>query len=144
MRARLSGLVEAILRISEDLDVDVVLQEIADSARSLTGARYGAIATLDDSGEVQDVVISGLSREEEHAMASQYSDREAMLTYFSSLCEPLGICDFGSGVVSAGVLEFESPVGPFNGLRGYVLATAILATSSLEGSLEARSSPART
>ena len=117
MRARLSGLVEAILRISEDLDVDVVLQEIADSARSLTGARYGAIATLDDSGEVQDVVISGLSREEEHAMASQYSDREAMLTYFSSLCEPLGICDFGSGVVSAGVLEFESPVGPFMAAR---------------------------
>ena len=113
LRARLSGLIEAILRISEDLDLDVVLQQIADSARSLTGARYGAIATLDDSGDLQDVVISGLSPEEEHALASQYPDREAMLTSFSSLCEPLEICDFGTQAASSGISKFESPVGPF-------------------------------
>ena len=70
LRARLSGLMEAILRISEDLDLDVVLQQIADSARSLTAARYGAIATLEDSGDLQDIVISGLSPEEQHAMTS--------------------------------------------------------------------------
>ena len=50
-------------------------------------------------------------------MASRFSDRGAMLTYFSGLCEPLGVCGSGSGVVSAGVLEFESPVGPFMAAR---------------------------
>lgn len=32
LRGRLSGLTDAILRISEDLDLDVVLQEVVDSA----------------------------------------------------------------------------------------------------------------
>ena len=32
LRSRLSGLTEAILRISEDLDLDTVLQAVADSA----------------------------------------------------------------------------------------------------------------
>ena len=68
LRARLSGLTEAILRISEDLDLDVVLQEIVDSARSLTNARYGAITTQDESGELQDVLISGMTSEEKLAV----------------------------------------------------------------------------
>ena len=64
LRARLSGLTEAILRISDNLDLDIVLQEIVDSARSLTDARYGAITTLDESGELQDLLISGMTPEE--------------------------------------------------------------------------------
>ncbi len=39
-RDRLSRLSEASLRISESLDMDTVLQEVLDSARSLTNARY--------------------------------------------------------------------------------------------------------
>ena len=64
LRARLSGLTEAILRISDNLDLDIVLQEIVDSARSLSDARYGAITTLDESGELQDLLISGMTPEE--------------------------------------------------------------------------------
>ena len=62
LRARMLGLTDAILRISEDLDVDVVLQEVVDTARALTGARYGAIVTLDDAGELQDLLLSGMPR----------------------------------------------------------------------------------
>ena len=43
MRDRLSRLSEASLRINESLDFDTVLQGVLDSARSLTGARYGAV-----------------------------------------------------------------------------------------------------
>ena len=45
--ARLSQFSEACLRITSKLDLDSVLQEIIDSARSLTGARYGALLTFD-------------------------------------------------------------------------------------------------
>ena len=38
------------LRISASLDLDAVLQEATDSGHALTGARYGAIATTDESG----------------------------------------------------------------------------------------------
>ena len=117
LRARLSGLIEAILRISEDLDLDVLLQQIAESARSLTAARYGAIATLDDSGDLQDMVISGLSPEEQHAMTSKDPQGEAMFGYLSGLCEPLGICDFGTHVASTGMPGLASVVGPFMAAR---------------------------
>ena len=50
-RDRLSRLSEASLRINETLEFDKVLQEVVDSARAtLTGARYGMMATLNESG----------------------------------------------------------------------------------------------
>ena len=46
---RISKLSAAILRISASLDVHTVLHEVVDSARALTGARYGVITTIDDA-----------------------------------------------------------------------------------------------
>ena len=56
--SRLSG---AALRISASLDLSTVLQEIVEGARELTGARYGAIATIDKSGQPEDFVTSGIT-----------------------------------------------------------------------------------
>ena len=50
LRERLSKLSEASLRITEDLDLDTVLQGVVDAARSLTGATRGCIVVVDDSG----------------------------------------------------------------------------------------------
>ena len=49
LHGRLSMLNRAALRINENLELERVLQEMADSARALTDARYGAIAILKDS-----------------------------------------------------------------------------------------------
>ena len=64
LRDRLSRLSQASLRINESLDFDTVLQEVLDSARALTGARYGVITLLDESGRIQDFLYSGLTPEE--------------------------------------------------------------------------------
>ena len=61
LRQRISTLSAAILRISASLDMAIVLQEAVDSARALTGARYGIIVTGDQS---EDFVTSGLTQEE--------------------------------------------------------------------------------
>ncbi len=53
LRERLSHLSAASLRINESLDLDKVLQDVLDSARSLAGARYGVLAIMDDSGQVE-------------------------------------------------------------------------------------------
>ena len=50
LRERVSTLNAALLRITASLDVDTVLREVVDSARALTGARYGVIATVDQTG----------------------------------------------------------------------------------------------
>ena len=50
LRARLAALSAASLRISASLDLETVLTEVVESARTLTGARFGAIATIDETG----------------------------------------------------------------------------------------------
>ena len=69
LRERISRLSAAILRISASLDLDTVLNEVVDSARALTGARYGMIATVDEGGAIQEFVASGLSADERRHMA---------------------------------------------------------------------------
>ena len=65
----MSRLSEASLRISESLDFDTVVQGVLDSARSLTGARYGVMTLLDDEGTVQDFQSLGMSAGEATSMA---------------------------------------------------------------------------
>ena len=50
LRARVSALGEAALRISAGLDIDTVLRDAVESARTLTGARFGMVATVDEAG----------------------------------------------------------------------------------------------
>ena len=69
LRERISMLNAAILRISASLDLDTVLREVVDGARALTGARYGIIATVDDTGTIREFVASGLSADERRHMA---------------------------------------------------------------------------
>ena len=76
LRERISRLSAAILRISATLDVGAVLSEVVDSARALTGARYGVIATLDDAGRPQEFVSSGLTAEEHQRLANWSGGRE--------------------------------------------------------------------
>ena len=64
LRARISALSAASLRISASLDLETVLNEVVESARALTGARYGAIATIDEAGAPQDFVTSGFTADE--------------------------------------------------------------------------------
>ena len=47
---RLFRLCEASLRINASLDVDTALRAVTDGARSLTGAPYSVITTMDDEG----------------------------------------------------------------------------------------------
>ena len=70
LRERISRLSAASLRISATLDVSTVLVEVVDSARALTGARYGVIVTINDLGQPQDFVTSGLTPEEQERLTN--------------------------------------------------------------------------
>ena len=101
LRARLSSLTDAILRTSEDLDLDTVLQEVTDGARSLTEARYTARTTYDESGDMRDLLISGLGAEQTEQML-EYSMGPAVLAYLRELREPLRTGDFVAHAAAAG------------------------------------------
>lgn len=64
LRERLSKLSEASLRISESLDLETVLGEVAASARELTGAGCSGIVTMDGEGQMEDFITAGLAPEE--------------------------------------------------------------------------------
>ena len=109
LRDRLSRLSQASLRINESLDFDTVLQGVLDSACSLTGARYGVITLLDDSGQVQDFVTSGLTAEE-HRRFTDLPEGMMFFQYLSNIQEPLRLRDFHSHIRSLGLPEFQPPM----------------------------------
>ena len=92
LQARVSRLIAALLRISSSLDLETVLQEVVDSARGLTGARYGVIATVDDADRLEEFVTSGFTPEEERQMAA-WPDGPRLFEHFRGLAAPLRLDD---------------------------------------------------
>ena len=114
LRSRISALSAASLRISASLDLDTVLQEVVESARALTGARYGAIATIDEHGVPQDFVTSGMT-EHEHRRLVEWSDGPRLFEHFRDLSGPLRIPDAPAYVRSLGFSSERLPSKAFQG-----------------------------
>ena len=109
LRERLSRLSEASLRINESLDFETVLQGVLDSARSLTGARYGVITLLDDAGRIQDFLYSGLTPEESRQFA-EFPNGMLFFEELSGISEPLRLRDFHGYARELGLPEFRPPM----------------------------------
>ena len=109
LRDRLSRLSEASLRINESLDLDTVLQEVLDSARSLTDARYGVITLLDYSGQTQNFLASGVTPEQARGFL-EMPDGMRFFEYLNTIPGPLRLRDFHSHTRSLGLPEFHPPM----------------------------------
>ena len=101
LRARIATLSAAILRINASLDLDTVLHEVVDSARALTGARYGLIAAVDEAGEPREVVTSGLTPEEQRRVL-EWPDGPRVFEHLRDLPGPLRLPDLPAFVRSLG------------------------------------------
>ena len=115
LRARLSALSAASLRISASLDLQTVLGEVAESACALPGARYAAMATIDATGRAVDFVTSGFTEAEHRAMA-QWSDGPSLFEHFRDLMGPLRIADVATYVRELGFSPERLPSGTFLGM----------------------------
>ena len=58
-----AGLVEAGLALASELDLDALLQRLADLAREVVGARYGAVGVVGEDGLLLRFVYSGIDQE---------------------------------------------------------------------------------
>ena len=114
LRERVSNLSTALLRISESLDLQTVLQEVVKSARALTGARIGAIATIDESGAPEDFVTSGIA-EEDHRRMMEWADGPRLFEHFRDPSGPLRLADVTAYVRSVGFSPDLLPQGTFQG-----------------------------
>ena len=113
-RERISTLSAAMVRISASLDLDTVLHEIVESARALTGAHYGAIATIDETGRPQEFVTSGFSHEE-HRQLVEWPDGPRLFEYFRDLPGALRLADVSAFVRSLGFSSELVPARTFQG-----------------------------
>ena len=111
---RLSRMAEVCLRIASNLDIDAVLQEVIDAARSLTGARYGTLVSFDDSGGIRDLVTSGTTPEERRRMGPLPKGL-GMLGYLNEVPRPLRLRDIASHPRSVGFPENHPPMKTFLG-----------------------------
>ena len=114
LRNRLSRLSEASLRITETLDLDTILQGVIDGARSLTGARYGALLILDDAGCMQDLVTSGVTPEERGRLGALPKGL-GLLGYLSEIEGPLRLAEIASHPSSVGFPVGHPPMKTFLG-----------------------------
>ena len=114
LRARISALSAASLRISASLDLETVLNEVVESARALTGARYGAIATIDEAGAPQDFVTSGFTADEHRNMV-EWPDGPRLFEFFRDLPGPLRIPDVPAYIRSLGFSPDRLPSKTFQG-----------------------------
>ena len=123
LRSRLSLVSKASLRINESLDLDAELQGALDSARSLTGARYGVIIMLDEAGRIQDFLSSGMTGEEASRLW-ETPDQMRIFEQLGSLTEPLRIPDLLRLLRQLGFPGFEMPV-PAEGAMSFMAAPDI-------------------
>ncbi len=132
LQERVSRLSAAVLRISSSLDLDTVLQEVVDSARALTGARYGVIATVDETGQPVDFVTSGFTPDERHELAS-WPDGPRLFEHLRNLEPPVRLADLPTYVQTLGfsseLMRSKSLLGTPMRHRGVQVGNFFLAES---------------
>ena len=102
LRARIATLHAAILRINASLDLDTVLGEVVETARSLTGARWGVIATVDEAGAPLDFLFSGFTPEEQRELYT-WPDSARLFAHFRDMPGPLRVDDLAAYVRALGI-----------------------------------------
>ena len=117
LQERLSRLSEASLRITEDLDLDTVLRGVVDGARSLTGARISGMTILDEDGNLQAFITSGMTPEEHQRFVDLPGGPE-FFAYLSVIPGPLRLADFSAHTTALGLPEIGPPLGPVSSFLG--------------------------
>ena len=102
LRDRISKLSATSLRVSASLELDTVLSEIVENACSLIGTRYGVIATVGDSGQVEEVVSSGFTPDE-HRKMTEWADGPRLFEHLRDLEGALRSTDLHGYVRSLGL-----------------------------------------
>ncbi|MCY3812381.1 MAG: response regulator [Gammaproteobacteria bacterium] len=115
LRERISALSAASLRIGSSLDLDTVLRGIADSARALTGARYAVITTVDDAGQLDDVVMSGFTPAEQRRVEA-WDDSMGIFAALRDLDAPLRVADMPAYVAGLGFSTDGVIISSFQGM----------------------------
>ncbi|MFC9292227.1 GAF domain-containing protein, partial [Streptomyces sp. NPDC057052] len=113
-RDRVSTLLDAVLAIGSDLDLDVVLRRITESAVALMDARYGALGVLGDEGRIKRFITVGMDEETVGAIG-HYPEGRGVLGLLVRNPEPLRLADLGGHPEAVGFPEGHPAMTTFLG-----------------------------
>jgi two-component system, NarL family, sensor histidine kinase DevS len=113
-RDRVHTLLDAVLAIGTDLDLDVVLRRITESAVTLVDARYGALGVLGEEGKIRQFITVGMD-EDTIRTIGHYPEGQGILGLLIKEPEPLRLADLGRHPDSVGFPEGHPPMTTFLG-----------------------------
>ena len=123
------SLLDAVVAISSDLDLHSVLERIVVSACRMTGARYGALGVLGNSGDLVDFVTSGFTPEQ-HAAIGELPRGKGILGLLIQEPRPLRLRTLQDHSASYGFPPGHPPMETFLGvpvrIRGTVFGNLYL------------------
>jgi signal transduction histidine kinase len=114
--AKLRRVLEACLLIERDLELPVLLRHVVEEARSMTGARYGALGVLDDDRTaLSEFITVGLEQDEEAKIGARPTGR-GVLGLLIARPKPLRLADLSSDPESFGFPPNHPPMSSFLGV----------------------------
>ncbi|WPW32790.1 GAF domain-containing protein [Streptomyces atratus] len=113
-RDRVHTLLDAVLAVGSDLDLEVVLRRIVESAVTLVDARYGALGVLGEEGTIKQFVTVGID-EEAIARIGHYPRGEGILGQLIRHPEPLRLANLAQHPASVGFPSGHPPMTSFLG-----------------------------
>ncbi|KUN88482.1 histidine kinase [Streptomyces bungoensis] len=113
-RDRVHTLLDAVLAVGSDLDLEVVLRRIVESAVTLVDAQYGALGVLGEEGAIKQFVTVGMD-EATIAGIGNYPRGEGILGLLIRHPEPLRLTNLADHPASAGFPDNHPPMASFLG-----------------------------
>lgn len=110
-----AGLVEAGLALASELDLDVLLQRIADVAREVLGADYAAVGVVGEDGLLTRFVYSGIDQKTADAIGDLPQGR-GLLGALIEGGRPMRMREISDHPVSAGFPPNHPPMHSFLGV----------------------------
>ncbi|MFI6943987.1 GAF domain-containing sensor histidine kinase [Streptomyces sp. NPDC050418] len=117
LAARLPQLLEAMVSVGSGLDLHSTLDRIAETAASLTGAKYAAIGVINDKGDgLADFVTYGISQEHRELIGALPDGRSGLLGALIKDPATLRLDDLTQDPRSVGFPAHHPPMRSFLGV----------------------------
>ncbi len=128
-RDRVNALFDAVVAIGTNLDIEVVLRGIVESAVSLVNARYGAMGVIGDRDRLAEFIPVGLT-EEEIRRIHHWPEGRGLLGALIRDPRPVRLADLSTHELSSGFPAGHPPMTSFLGvpirIRGEVYGNLYL------------------
>jgi signal transduction histidine kinase len=114
-RDRVNALFEAVVAVGTNLDIEVVLRGIVESAVTLVDARYGAMGVIGEDRRLVEFIPVGLTEEEIHQI-HHWPEGRGLLGALITDPKALRLADLGSNSRSSGFPAGHPPMTTFLGV----------------------------